>query len=85
MDLALGWAAKRIAEVEPSNAASAADAELKTEASGLVRSFDRRILEDALWTFRNAADLTDGRVKNQAIALLERAVADAPEGPEDLA
>lgn len=80
MDEALHWGAVRADD--DSRASSIA---LREEAARLLDVHGRKALEEAVWTLAHATDLTDGRAKTHAIAVLDAAIASAPEGSPDLA
>lgn len=80
MDEALRWGASRSEE-----SGQISGRVLKDEAARLLEEHGRAAVDDALWTLRHATDLTDGRAKAHAIAVLEAAPAGQPEDPTDLA
>lgn len=80
MDEALRWGAMRV-----DADARVASLAMREEAARLLEVHGRKTLEEAVWTLAHATDLTDGRAKAHAIAVLDAAVASAPEGPPALA
>lgn len=81
MDEALRWSARRVDDEGPGSSLA-----MREEAARLLGVHGRKTLEEAAWTLAHATDLTDGRAKAHAIAVLDAAIASAPpEGPADLA
>jgi hypothetical protein len=80
LDTVLAWANRHRDAIEQDT--QDGKAALDEMANNLARAYLGEELEDALFTFREATDLTDGRAKHVAVALLTAAVEAAPTDDE---